>query len=164
VLVCPLTPRLRLADLSPEETADLFTTVQRVQRMLARRYFEPLASSSSAPAASPAARNGSFNVAIQDGPDAGQTVPHLHVHILPRPAGSTDGMTPGTQGNAVYEDMTLEDGNIGGALWDVEMGKRPAPGGAYAKVDDESRKPRTMKEMVLEAEEYKRLLDEIERE
>mmetsp|Transcript_8446 Transcript_8446/g.9055 ORF Transcript_8446/g.9055 Transcript_8446/m.9055 type:complete len:121 (+) Transcript_8446:31-393(+) len=25
-----------------------------------------------------------FNVAVQDGKDAGQSVPHVHVHILPR--------------------------------------------------------------------------------
>lgn len=28
-----------------------------------------------------------FNVGINDGPLAGQTVPHLHVHIIPRRAG-----------------------------------------------------------------------------
>ena len=28
--------------------------------------------------------NGSFNIAIQDGKEAGQTVPHVHCHIIPR--------------------------------------------------------------------------------
>ncbi len=27
-----------------------------------------------------------FNIAVQDGATAGQTVPHVHVHILPRRA------------------------------------------------------------------------------
>ncbi|MFC1664823.1 HIT family protein [Pseudomonadota bacterium] len=26
----------------------------------------------------------SFNIGINDGPDAGQTVPHLHIHLIPR--------------------------------------------------------------------------------
>ena len=28
-----------------------------------------------------------FNVGVNDGPAAGQTVPHAHVHIIPRRAG-----------------------------------------------------------------------------
>jgi len=28
-----------------------------------------------------------FNVGINDGPAAGQTVPHLHIHLIPRYAG-----------------------------------------------------------------------------
>ncbi len=26
----------------------------------------------------------SFNIGINDGPEAGQTVPHLHMHLIPR--------------------------------------------------------------------------------
>lgn len=29
----------------------------------------------------------SLTLTIQDGPEAGQTVPHTHIHILPRKAG-----------------------------------------------------------------------------
>lgn len=28
-----------------------------------------------------------FNIGINDGPAAGQTVPHLHIHLIPRYAG-----------------------------------------------------------------------------
>ena len=30
-----------------------------------------------------------YNVGINDGPCAGQTVPHVHVHLIPRYAGDT---------------------------------------------------------------------------
>ena len=31
----------------------------------------------------------SYNIGINDGPEAGQTVPHLHMHLIPRYAGDT---------------------------------------------------------------------------
>jgi diadenosine tetraphosphate (Ap4A) HIT family hydrolase len=31
-----------------------------------------------------------FNIGINDGAAAGQTVPHLHIHLIPRYAGDTD--------------------------------------------------------------------------
>jgi diadenosine tetraphosphate (Ap4A) HIT family hydrolase len=30
-----------------------------------------------------------YNICINDGPAAGQTVPHLHIHLIPRYAGDT---------------------------------------------------------------------------
>jgi diadenosine tetraphosphate (Ap4A) HIT family hydrolase len=30
-----------------------------------------------------------YNIGINDGPAAGQTVPHLHIHLIPRYAGDT---------------------------------------------------------------------------
>mgnify|MGYP000429671266 FL=1 len=29
----------------------------------------------------------SYNIGINDGPQAGQTVPHVHIHLIPRYAG-----------------------------------------------------------------------------
>jgi len=57
----------RLSDLTPEEYDDLWRTVRVVQSSLE----EGMEYSAS-------------NVAIQDGTSAGQSVPHVHVHILPR--------------------------------------------------------------------------------
>jgi diadenosine tetraphosphate (Ap4A) HIT family hydrolase len=38
------------------------------------------------------------NIGINDGPAAGQTVPHLHVHIIPRRAGDVDDPRGGVRG------------------------------------------------------------------
>lgn len=186
VLICPHEPHRRLTDLSTPELTDLFQAVQRVQRMLARHYFTSPSSSiptpntntattsssssttgnsdnvnsaTPAPAGSPEA--GSFNIAIQDGSGAGQTVAHVHVHVIPRIAGWTD-KDPSTVGDAIYQRMASEDGNVGGALWDRD--RRPVPGGAFAPIEDASRRPRSMEEMVAEAELFRGVLAVMARE
>lgn len=142
ILVCPLQPHRRLTDLTSTETADLFTTVQLTQRLLGRLYF---------PDADPVA--GSFTVAVQDGPEAGQTVPHVHVHVIPR----TKGDMP--RPDDVYLGLAGEEGNVGGALWDV--GQRPVPGGGMPRIEDEDRKARTVEEMNEEAERYRAVLKDM---
>ncbi|KAH7035562.1 HIT-like domain-containing protein [Microdochium trichocladiopsis] len=189
VLVCPHAPHQRLTDLSLPEVTDLFDTVRRVQHMLARHYFRPPGGSGGGsdsgaggpagargPVASP--HDGSFNIAIQDGADAGQTVPHLHVHVIPRIPGETakDGTT---LGDAIYEDMAGEKGNVGGALWDRRNGvgvnsdddgdrdghgSRPRPGGAFARIEDANRMARTMEDMEKEAGLFRRVLASMESE
>ncbi|SCU96557.1 LAFA_0G06920g1_1 [Lachancea sp. 'fantastica'] len=68
VLVAPLrTSAVALADLTSEESVDYFTTVRLVNRFIKSHF-----------------KADSMNIAIQDGPEAGQTVPHLHTHIIPR--------------------------------------------------------------------------------
>ncbi|KAK3398199.1 HIT-like domain-containing protein [Sordaria brevicollis] len=142
VLVCPLAPHKRLTDLSPAEITDLFSTVQVVQRMLGRYYFHqtsinpnveechPRHPSSSRENGSDVDNKkdkelletgGSFNIAVQDGPEAGQTVPHVHVHVIPRirNVSAKDAETPSDE---LYEWMAEEKGNVGGALWDRDNG------------------------------------------
>ncbi|KAK7218733.1 hypothetical protein V2G26_006736 [Clonostachys chloroleuca] len=94
-----------------------------------------------------------FNVALQDGPEAGQTVPHVHVHVIPR----TPDDLP--RNDDVYKGMSGEEGNVGGAMWD-EM-RRPVPGGAMPQIEDEDRKARSEAEMGEEAQRYKAALREL---
>ena len=72
VLISPRRVVGRLKDLTEEEYTDLWSTVRTTQNMLVKRY---------GPSAS------AFNVAVQDGAASGQSVPHVHVHILPRSQG-----------------------------------------------------------------------------
>lgn len=149
--------------------------VQRVQRMLARHYF--LSSASSSAAADPTSAGGSFNIALQDGAEAGQTVPHVHVHVIPRIRGSTERQQGAAEGpgDELYEGMAGEDGNVGGALWDREvvaaaaavrarLGERPTPGGGFPSIEDAERGMREMGDMEAEAEVYRGVLREMERE
>jgi len=59
-----------LFDLSENELRDLFRLLARAKQTLDAAY-----------------RPAGFNVGINDGRAAGQTVPHLHVHLIPRYTG-----------------------------------------------------------------------------
>lgn len=131
-----------LATLSAAEITDLFTTVQRVQRMLRRH--EP--------------RTTAFNIAVQDGRAAGQTVPHVHVHVIPRYA------EDGVVGDEVHELLAGEEGNVGGALWDAAAAERPRPSGGFERVEEGERRVRGMEEMEAEAEVFRNILKEMEKE
>jgi bis(5'-adenosyl)-triphosphatase len=171
VLVVPHKPYKRLTDLSPPELTDLFRSVQRVQRMLARHYFTTASSSARRqdskagddrvePAAgTPEA--GSFNIAIQDGSEAGQTVPHLHVHVIPRIRGATEKPGDGPS-DTIYEHMAAEEGNVGGKFWDRWAERRPQPGGGFPRIEDADREARTIEEMEEEADTFRRVLREVE--
>ena len=70
VLIIPKRVEKRLFSLTTEEYFDLFETVRIVSPVIEQHYGSE-----------------SLNVAIQDGEAAGQSVPHCHVHILPRKYG-----------------------------------------------------------------------------
>ena len=67
VLVISTRVVARMEMLSDEEYVDLWQTVRLVQRVVETNYHSK-----------------DSNVAVQDGRIAGQSVPHVHVHILPR--------------------------------------------------------------------------------
>lgn len=122
VLVSPLRVVPRISDLSPAEVTDLFLTVQRVSRMIGRVYDAT-----------------SLNIALQDGVDAGQSVPHVHTHIIPRKAADLDARGGS---DAIYDMLDGPEGDIG----DHQRQRSRFP-----KPDEDSRKPREGEEMRKEA-------------
>ena len=129
----------RFADLTPEETTDLWSLAKRVGTSI-----EPHFGATS------------LTYAIQDGPAAGQTVPHVHVHVLPRKPGDFE------NNDEVYERIE-ESGEAVGERERAFMGKeviREQPGAKGERLDlDAERVVRTANEMAREAWELRALLD-----
>ncbi|XP_052139395.1 bifunctional bis(5'-adenosyl)-triphosphatase/adenylylsulfatase FHIT-like [Oryza glaberrima] len=113
VLICPKSLVKRFADLSPDETRDLWIMAKDIGVRVEQYQ-----------------RASSLTFTIQDGPHSGQTVPHVHVHIVPRRK----------------EDFENNDNNNG-----MMNAKNET-------LDlDIERKDRTMEEMAQEAKEYRAL-------
>jgi bis(5'-adenosyl)-triphosphatase len=137
VLVSPRRVVPRFNDLTPAEVADLFATVQRVSRMVERVYSAS-----------------SLNIAIQDGEDAGQSVPHVHAHIIPR---RRDDLKDRGGTDAIYEMMESEDADLSkqfaakrdeGIIPETDGDSRPK----FPAVDNDARKPRSDEDMQREAQ------------
>ena len=90
-----------------------------------------------------------LNVAMQDGADAGQSVPHVHTHIIPRKR--TDLADKGGS-DIIYDMLEGEEGDVG-----RQLQERCRP--RFPKVPDEAREPRNTEQM---AEEAQRLAQEME--
>lgn len=69
-LVVPCVPVPSLFDLDAAVQSEMWETVRRVREILVERF-----------------RPTGFNIGVNDGAAAGQTVPHAHVHVIPRYAG-----------------------------------------------------------------------------
>ncbi|OZJ03922.1 hypothetical protein BZG36_03615 [Bifiguratus adelaidae] len=94
--------------MTDEEVSDLWRSARNIGKVVEREY-----------------KATSLSFAIQDGPQAGQTVPHAHVHIIPRRFGDW------ANNDDIYEE--LDD-------------SRKKKG-----VDNEEREPRSLEEMANEA-------------
>ncbi|KAG5567128.1 hypothetical protein RHGRI_002633 [Rhododendron griersonianum] len=108
----------RFADLTAEETSDLWLTAQKIGKQLEYHH-----------------KASSLTFTIQDGPQAGQTVPHVHIHILPRKGGDFQ------ENDEIYDAI---DGKEKELKQNLDL--------------DKERKDRSFEEMAEEAEEYRRLL------
>ncbi|XP_030633689.1 bis(5'-adenosyl)-triphosphatase [Chanos chanos] len=107
VLVCPLRQVERFRDLRPDEVADLFKTTQMVADVVEKHF-----------------QGTSLTISIQDGPEAGQTVKHVHVHVLPRRAGDFQ------RNDSIYDELQKHDkeDEDNPAKWrtEEEMGREAA--------------------------------------
>ncbi|KVH94151.1 Histidine triad, conserved site-containing protein [Cynara cardunculus var. scolymus] len=117
VLVCPRREVKRFVDLTTEETSDLWISAQKIGRLLENYH-----------------KASSLTFAIQDGPQAGQTVPHVHIHIVPRKGGDFE------NNDEIYEAIDEKEKELKKTL-DL----------------DKERKDRSMEEMAKEADEYRKL-------
>ncbi|PVD24417.1 hypothetical protein C0Q70_14899 [Pomacea canaliculata] len=89
MLVASLRAVERLTDLTHAEVADLFCLAQRVSDV-AQKQFKAC----------------SVTLAVQDGIDAGQTIKHVHVHILPRKQDDFK------QNDDVYHHLQMHDKDL----------------------------------------------------
>ncbi|KAJ2783110.1 Dinucleoside triphosphate hydrolase [Coemansia interrupta] len=112
VLIAPRRRTMRFNDLTSEEVTDLFAQGQRVSKVVERMFNAE-----------------SLTLCIQDGPQAGQSVPHVHLHVIPRHQG----------------DFPDNDD-----IYDVLEGDRTKK--KQPHIDNDERKPRSAQEMAEEAE------------
>lgn len=112
----------RFTDLSAEEVSDLWTLAQKVGSVLEKFHGAT-----------------SLTLTIQDGTEAGQTVPHVHVHVLPRKKGDFE------PNDAIYDALDESSAEAKEVL--MEQKKKSNL--------DEDRKPRTSEEMAAEADSYR---------
>ena len=69
-LVIPKREVARFEELPETEVLSLMQTMQRVAKAVCKAY-----------------GGSDYNIQLNNGPDAGQEVPHVHFHIIPRPYG-----------------------------------------------------------------------------
>jgi len=146
VLVIPTRPVPRLADLTPAEIASLFTSVQTVGNVVEKAY--------SADA---------LTVACQDGKAAGQSIPHVHVHIIPR---RFTGDQFEERNDDIYPALEeaeahLPDDVKASARATSEKEREDAVQRLRIDADD-ARPPRSIEEMVKEAEWLSGLFEKME--
>ncbi|XP_071701107.1 bifunctional bis(5'-adenosyl)-triphosphatase/adenylylsulfatase FHIT-like [Rutidosis leptorrhynchoides] len=118
VLVCPKREVKRFADLTTKETSEMWVTAKRIGNLLETYH-----------------KASSLTFTIQDGPQAGQSVAHVHIHIIPGKAGDFE------ENDEIYDAINESD---------KELNKR---------LDlDKVRKDRSSEERIREAEEYRKLI------
>ena len=105
----------RVRDLSPEEQADLWKVASKVGGILEKEYGAE-----------------ALTFTVQDGTSAGQTVPHVHFHLLPRKKGDF------SKNDMVYDELEK-----------------------WERIDArDDRKPRTAEEMKAEASKLRTLFED----
>ncbi|KDR85608.1 hypothetical protein GALMADRAFT_234574 [Galerina marginata CBS 339.88] len=139
VLVIPQRRVPRLADLDDKELACLMRSIKRVGTVVQRAYGAD-----------------ALTIACQDGKAAGQSVAHVHFHVLPR---KFQGDPFSEKNDEIYPELERNEAKISTEL----QGQTPPryQPSAHLKVDaDEDRVPRTAKEMEEEAAHLRRFFEQ----
>ena len=88
-LVIPKNHHVKIQDMSDEENSDLFSLVHKVLSKVDKL-------------------TGATLVAIHNGKDAGQEIPHVHVHLVPRNAGDSAGPIHSMFNSVKFSDSEIE--------------------------------------------------------
>lgn len=137
VLVVPFRVSvLRFLDLNPEESADYMNTLLVINRFITHIYHAD-----------------AINMAIQDGPESGQSIPHLHTHLIPRYKSDS------LQGDSVHEN--LQNLDLHAAYADFFARRAHLPDQSL-HVDDADRVARSADEMAQEAQWLRRELEKFQ--
>ena len=105
VLVCPLRKVARFGKLTSQEVSDLWQTAQLVSRVIEKQL-----------------KATSLSFSIQDGAEAGQSMKHVHVHVLPRREGDFE------RNDDVYTALETHDKQVSASEWrtDEDMAQEAA--------------------------------------
>lgn len=119
----------RFTDLTSEEASDLILSAQTVGRIVEKQY-----------------GGEALTLSIQDGKAAGQTVAHVHVHLIPRRKGDW------ANNDDIYPELDAKEKEMAKQLEETKK----------KGVDNDDRKPRTEQEMGEEAAALRPLFDQFE--
>ncbi|KAJ3138331.1 hypothetical protein HDU90_001293 [Geranomyces variabilis] len=130
----PIVPRVvqRFADLTREEVSDLYLSAHTIAKKVETQY-----------------KAESLTITIQDGVQAGQTVPHVHVHLIPRRKGDW------ADNNDIYPEIDEKERELGETLKQKTTTKKKV-------IDDENRQQRTPEDMASEAKMLRALFEQSE--
>jgi bis(5'-adenosyl)-triphosphatase len=144
VLVMPHRIVATMDELTDEEYVDLWKSVRVVQRVLKEHYHRTTDTdrTTTTTTSITCSTISAFNVAVQDGRAAGQSVPHVHVHILPRTGGEFE------RNDDIYDK--LEEW----APRDDDLNNQ-----SFSVPDDTDRVDRTNEQMAEEAFAYRQIVE-----
>lgn len=128
ILLVPYNPKIaRFSQLNQEESIDYMNSLQTLTKFLTWEF-----------------KADSLNIAIQDGPESGQSIPHLHTHLIPRY--KIDNL----KGDSVHQN--LENLDLNQYLEDFEQRRIQHKLHPQKFKSDDERTNRSMEEMEKEAQ------------